>query len=956
MAKYIDKEARQHRGPRLQTRIDVKPIIAAAMVALATCVPAADGGPSPEPTGRIGVVQQALTNGISATPNPCMPAVGAQTCSTTVTWTEATPTKTYQVAVRSIGNASGTGPWRLFACVPPNGSLRSGVADFIIPNRPVEFSLRSKNNGTCTELDLAATEVASVTVQGTTAALTASPQLVVTPSTGSTTLNWAATYDLVNVAPYAASYALWVRVDDQVDGAGRPLYSVHSCIDDISNQGITATSTVPWILAGHKYRFSLNLHNDPNNTGIPGTCSNYTTFRPGCFATPPTACYPDGPEIAATTVTAVSNYITAGPSGILPNDILTQAPAVCSAPNGGTCQVTLNWGTSSSGVTPQIWEYNGSTWTKLPCPTASKPTRTLTSGLTYSYELHLPSSCNALRTSTPAVATATAKAVSGFLVRDGTQLKLDGASLRALGMSKWDLFAQYLQGSVGAAQTAMTDAANRGIKYLRVNGGAWDHMQTWRTSPTLYWTKFGSMLSDANTRNIKILLTITDDFCDFASHAGEDLRTMLTNPNSNSQQELFSYVNDLLTRYRANTDIQLWELGPEINFLVDQDYTGVISCSTSMVTTDEFVAFVRGYAAYVKNLDPNHVIGAGYADVTPNGAHLRAWPSAAGYNDPPGPCAGGSTRWCADDENMMDSFAKYMHPDPIDVFGLHFSNGTPNNYFGFGGAYNAEIIATYKRAADLTGKPVYDTDLIDCDGDWVATNSCALADPRMNFGRAALHKLVELHIPLSTRWVWQLGSTPSPDTNNLWPNAGYPLVDEYVNLYANVDATWDANTTLSTTTTGIDVTPPNPGFEFGSGIPAEWSVTTGNTSWVTREAATFNATAVKLTPQAGSLNLDSTAVALGTSVPSTAYVVASVAAATDGALGDARVCVYGYPNAAGTGSPSHTACIQVNGDTLDKFKVYFATFQGSPLSIRVRLMANGTGYAKFDDVRVSVIY
>src|SRR5262249_8095763 len=162
-------------------------------------------------------------------------------------------------------------------------------------------SLRQKQNGTCAALDLTATEVGSVSVEGSTARITASPQIVLTSSTGTTTLSWAATYDLINLdgprpplyAPYAGSYAVWVRTDDQVDSAGRPLYSPLACIDDFSNpsQGISSTGTAPWIQAGHKYRFSLNLHNDPENTGVPGTCAGFATcdtFRPGCCANPHT--------------------------------------------------------------------------------------------------------------------------------------------------------------------------------------------------------------------------------------------------------------------------------------------------------------------------------------------------------------------------------------------------------------------------------------------------------------------------------------------------------------------------------------------------------------------------------------------------------------------------------------------------------------------------------------------
>lgn len=992
-------------------------------------------GPSglqPDGKGPSGSVQQGLGNGITATPSTCMPDVGASQCTTTINWTEASPNSTYQIAVRSSGSSGGATPWSLFACIPPNNPTRSSPAGWIVPHRTYVFSLRRINgSGSCASLDPSAQEVAVTSAEGATATMQASSPLFVSNSLSSVTLTWAAKYNLPSVAPYAGSYAIWARADDQVDANGVPMYSHIDCLND-TTQGVSGSTVFTQIAPGHRYRFSLNLH--------PGTCS---TFAGSCANNPPTNCIPDGPEIAATTVNAVSSYIRATTNSGLP-DVLTQAPTLCSAASGGTCTVGLNWRTSASGQ-PQIWEYDGTSWTEL-CPPALNPVRTLTSGLTYTYELHMPSVCGALRTDTPAVATATAKAVSGFIVRDGLTMKLDGAVFPgAVGMTKMDLWvpyytkpdgsllgcsepdslsAEYVDPNTGPARTAMAEAVARQVYYMRFNATTWgnltlDFLNEWRQEqgycsagtcvgwphpgqqcttdgecrddywncPDVYWRRFNNLVSDAAGLGMKLILHLPAADCRFADHYNESISSMLTNPGSQSQQELFKWMQDLLAGcsslpggcgsrvvnvngYRNNSTIQLLDLSSELNYWADSGtQCAHVDDPVRIVTTDDTVKFKREFGAFVRGFDSNHLISTGDAAPATNAAHHRAWPPFPWVPALPGPCWNGADleqAWCPDDQNMFESVMRYMHPDPYDVVSIHLgpSGNLDNNastwdpmttQFGFAGPMNGDILSAYQRAADALGKPLYNADFgpdVVCDG----RLNCVPCDTTRPFSVAVMKKVAELHIPLSTQWAWEHAS---PEAScGLTPGADSAYLDVFQSL----------SDALTSSTRSMDLVPANADFEFDSnsdGTPDGWTKCTnpstgctGTSFVVTSPTAAFDKKAVQLAPSTDAQGYVASApIAIGSSLPAGAQIVAIVGALTDAAVGSASMVLYGYSNADGTGTSTQLLAIPVTGNA-GAFKVFAGKGALPPTtrSIVATLVASGGGYVQFDAARISALY
>ncbi len=979
---------------------------------LAGCGPADDERALRD--ARIGTARQAdASDSITASPTPCAPAAGATACSTTVNWTEVlASSSTYQVVVQMDN-----GPWALFSCIPPNNPLRSQAASWIQPHHDYVFALR-KNASSCSAVDPAASEVARVPVQASTASLTATPELVLTSGTGSSLLSWQATKNAWaldanhNAVPEDA--IVWVLTDGDKPGG---FYNIFSCSAKLPDGSISGSGTTTSVTKGHDYRFSLNLHQ--------GGCAQ-NTFPPDCLTTPiGPKCVPDGPELAAVTLQGVQHYIKATPDR-------------CSAASGGTCTTTLTWGTSSTGVTRQIWQNDGTSWTLLAgCPPTAQLQRTLTSGKVYSYELHLPTSCSAARTSTTAVATTTARALSGLAVREGTDLKVDGVPLRTRSVTKWDLFMQYMwkadystplscsdpdSGSDAArARTQMASAAGMGFQYLRILGAdAFAGLTTWRTCPDVYWRRFQSMVSDAAatpvsgdpTRRVKLIVQLGTSLCQFSDAHNESMATLVQQPGSASRLELNAFVKDLLAGcagqpggcgarthntngFANDTTIQGWELGQELNLFADIDYTTQppADCTfhpQGLFTTDQMVSFVQSYGNTIKSLDPKHLVSAGYASPRPYAAHSRAWPvrclTVSGgqctnwATSPAGPCAENGANlpesYCPDDHAMFESYQRYINdsytrltgPDPIDLVSIHATNAghldndpntidPENDRFGELGIYNANILTHFKRAAAQVGKPLFNADFMDCDG---AEGCSSTVDHRRSFGRADLVKSLNLQIPLSTNWVWQFPSAQIPQSWIIGPGVD-SLTDQYLTFFRNVNLA-----SAGTTGRSMDLTPLNAGLDdTGSNqIPNYWTQSGPGTISIASES--FDVKSVKLQPNGTDLlGLISTGTVPGMAIPAGARLVGSVAGLTHGSLTDAFVYFVAF-DSTGAWTGYLTADLLQDEPEADHFRVRLAHIAGQTTPylaipsatrfIAVGLYAKGTGYAVFDDVQVSMVY
>ena len=902
----------------------------------------ADEGP---PTDQ---VRQAITGTISASPSPCVVAFGSQLCTTTISWTASDPSFNYQVFDRMDN-----GPYKYFGCTPAPNTSGSQSAPWIQPGHSYRFSLRATSSP-CSTPDPWGVEVGSATVDGITATIQAtatdttfSPSILLVPSGGlaTTNINWTATYGKNNV--------VWVS---EFNGSTWSPYSNFAC--NLATQGASGSSTAPWIQAGHIYRFSLR----PTPTSLPCETSDNTY-----------------PEVAAVSVQGFTDY-------------LKPEQDRCSASSTGTCSTVLHWGSSSSAAFKKIEQStNGTTWTQLACPSGSSgtvATGALTHDTKYSYRLRPVSACN--NTTAPATATAYVHALSNVVVPSGTTLQLGGAPFRAMGMNKYDLFRQYIMkpdyqhpmtcsdppsaSDQVRAEQDMADLQAKGIQYLRIAGiGFYAYspftnppytdpfeLQMWQTCPNTYWARFDSMLSAAQSRGLKLIVTLVHAQCMFPHLVHEHLGDLVKNPASQSRQKMLQYAQDLITRYKDNTTIQGWELVNELDSLMDLNLAAADICpyaetSADNYTSDDAAKFMSDFATAVRGWDSKHFITSGYTDFRPAQAHLRARPGFL-PNGQPNP----AIDWTPDDRNMFESLVQYLHPNPIDVIGMHEYNGDlngdpnvpsdperSNTRFGFSGFYNADVLDYLKVAADHARKPLFlgeYNDAWDCD----VGGSCFFpADHRRNYARAVIQKITQLHIPLSTQWTWEMHDGPT--WYSIVPGQD-ALTDEYIGLFQA------RKTTMQATSQAIDLVPDNAGFDLdgnGDGTPDSW--TSSGPAIFSLVQDSYNGKAAKIAPTTSGLGiLDTPQMMLGVYTPNPT-LVASVAALTSTNIPDAAICVYAYSTISG-GTPFAAACTPVTGDP-NKFKVYSVSVPASGVkSAKVRLYGSSAGYVEFDDVRFMAAY
>lgn len=868
--------------------------------------------------------EQALVTGtLSASPNPCVASADQVNvtppilnyCATTLNWTGSTNTSNYQIWVQHDSSN-----FKFMACA--QGGQTSGSVpgiNWIHPGQTYRFSLRATANN-CSTPDPAAPAIATLTYEGVSASLTATsntsgifPQQVLVGSNnqGSTTLSWTAAYGLNAV--------LW-RSDFDGVSWGPPQWV--GCSAAPATAG-TATST---LVKGHTYRFSLR----PTSQA--------------CTTTDPAS-----PEVASVTVQAVSDYIIASPDR-------------CSAAPGGTCSSRIVYGTNSTAAKKQVVVStdNGVTWQPYGCGTS--PTgggsNTFNAGTKYIFALRPAASCPA---TTPTTASATLRTVTDYVEPEGGVLKLGGAPLRTVAMNTPDLLWLTAAGQRSQSQATLADAATNGVTHVRIGGTLYSgaQMQTWRDSPATYWSYFDAVVADAKAKGIKLIPTIVWNVCAFPDLAGTTLNDMVSNPSSAARTLLSQYVTDLTSRYATESTIQMWELVNELDVLAD---VGSISCAPSVLTTDDAVWFMQWFGQTLRAADPVRAISSGNSDPRFHAAHTRAHPN-------PNP------DWTADDQNMLESHLAYVNPPPIDVASVHFYNtancnsalARNNQRLGIVGPANPSALRYYARAIQRGGKALFVGEANDfwetdserhtrCGGGEVGAN-LSQKDARRNFGRGELRESLSLHLPLTSPWVWERRDCGglSCDPYTIAPNLDQQTTD-YIAAVATI------RSLLGSTSSTTDLSPANAEFELdtnGDGLPDQWTKN-GSLSVTASRVDGFEAKSLKLSaPAAAQGSVISAPILIGTAVPANAKLFATAAGLIDSGQTQARMQVFGYGNADGTGAITATlGPVAIASAGQFRIELGQVALPATTKSVVVSLSVTGgttAGYAEFDSVQITML-
>ncbi len=337
---------------------------------------------------------------------------------------------------------------------------------------------------------------------------------------------------------------------------------------------------------------------------------------------------------------------------------------------------------------------------------------------------------------------------SSFLQRKGTELVLDEKPLKLISVNKFDLFLRFLEGGEAKQQAirAIEEAARHGFMVMRFAGVGFypSHMRNW-ANEKVYWGAFDQLVQTAKTNGVRLIPVINWNLYLFPDMANECVQDMLTNPDSRSRQYLWLYTHQLVSRYKDEPAVLFWELTNEMNLLADLEFmspygrsdlnpvhegTAFMRLRRDHFTTEQMIPFLREWAQFIRQIDPNHLIGSGFSAPRSSAQHLRR---AAGKGD-----------WTPDSEQEMQTYLRDTHPDPVDLISVHFYRKHDNLRFGNSDEDSAKVLDAFMRAAQRIGKPLY----IGETGDDYAER------PNTPFLRDVLNRASEHNIPLTLIWDW----------------------------------------------------------------------------------------------------------------------------------------------------------------------------------------------------------
>lgn len=338
----------------------------------------------------------------------------------------------------------------------------------------------------------------------------------------------------------------------------------------------------------------------------------------------------------------------------------------------------------------------------------------------------------------------------GFLDREGTELMLDGKPFHAVSVNKFDLFSQLLDGTKTREQTAadIKNIADHGFRVIRFGAIGFypNDMTLWPNDE--YWKKMDSLVASARENNVYLIPCIVWNWYLFTDMANETMQDLLTDRDSKSRQYLELYISQIVTRYKDDPTVLVWDIGSELNLAADLEFMrpygfsdlNAVSRGASYMrlrrdnfTTAQMIPFLRDMAKLVRRIDRNHLISSGNASPRPAAQHLRL---AKGKGD-----------WTEDTPEEAEIYIRNTHPDPIDIISIHFYPGIDNLRFGNKDRNTADTLVTFKKICDRIGKPVI-----------IGETGGQAYDASMNtvapFTADIINKSVDLHFPITLYWMY----------------------------------------------------------------------------------------------------------------------------------------------------------------------------------------------------------
>jgi len=364
---------------------------------------------------------------------------------------------------------------------------------------------------------------------------------------------------------------------------------------------------------------------------------------------------------------------------------------------------------------------------------------------------------------------ATAAEQDTFVRANGADLVRAGVPFRAIGFTQPDLFSAILRdGDAGRARSlaAIDDASRSGVRFLRFwASGFWpSEMQLYFTDPAAYWAAMDEVFNAAREKGVMLVPSIFwlhylwPDLCD-------EPRSAIADPTSKTRKAMWTYATELVTRYKDDPNVLIWEIGNEYFLSADLDAGNLPKASgagakrlgtrpertrADSLTTDMLRSFYMAITTHVHALDPNHLVTSGDAGPRTTSLSLR--------ENFPKPV------W--DEDSLRDHLASLLtaNPQPLDVMSIHaygnldgaFPDGKKPHRVGELSIRSLDFLEALARTAAAARMPLFVGELGQHDPSFSE-------DPEARFARAAIDALEREGADLIAFWVWHF--PPHPDFN-----------------------------------------------------------------------------------------------------------------------------------------------------------------------------------------------
>lgn len=354
------------------------------------------------------------------------------------------------------------------------------------------------------------------------------------------------------------------------------------------------------------------------------------------------------------------------------------------------------------------------------------------------------------------------------------RLYLGKLPFRNVGVNIPDLFDRFLLGQTAAADASLSDAKHAGALFVRccVISSVSDGFGVFETDRARWFAAFGRMLGAVDSHGMALIpslladLHAVPDYVRKTSGVDEQSVDLMTH-GTRSNGLAVAYITAVVTRYRADPRVLLWEIGDEYNLEADLPQQWKRRPANDVATSDEIHDFLFHVATVIKKSDRAHLISSGCADMRPAAWHMR---SAMRAHRPTAAQKGDSYDFPM--ESTRDTYYEYsemlafFNPAPLDLVSVHCfppSGASESPFWTEYDAAHAYALPWAAYAAAGAGKPLF----IGAFGQKVLTGG--KEQPALWNGDILQRMLIE-QAPLAAVWSWESPTAqPEPGASTLSP-------------------------------------------------------------------------------------------------------------------------------------------------------------------------------------------